>query len=243
MTFRILGLAFSFFFLVGCASRALLKAPEGGRWTAEEILHLHLDRSVAWESLFAALKVTLQVEDDRFSASGSFQYLAGERMGFQFRRPFRFVVGDFFLTPTEFIYWTPFASPLVIANLDTLHLAQLFPLDLPNWDLRDIMPFPLGGRSGGFQLDTVMISGDTYILCGRTETADHRLVASARRAEILREEVKRDGREPLIKTFRKYEMLQGWLVPVEVTCSTEDLRVCLIWKFHKPVLRALPRGS
>jgi len=240
---RILGITTALFLLTGCASRVVLRAPQGGRWSPEQILRLHLDRSVAWESLFATLSVTLQVEDDSYSASGSFQYLSGERMGFQFRRPYRFVLGDLFLTPTEFIYWAPFSSPQVITNLDTLHVARLFPLDLPDWDLRDIMPFPLGSRSGGFQLDTAVASSDMYILSGHSGGAAHRLVASARRAEILREKVERDGREVLIKTFRKYEVHDGWLVPVEVTCSTEDARVCLTWKIKKPVLRAMPRGS
>jgi hypothetical protein len=232
---RILGLTIGLSLLTGCASRAVLRAPEGGRWSP--------DRSVAWESLFAALNVTLRVDDNYYSASGSFQYLSGERMGFQFRRPYRFILGDIFLTPTEFIYWAPFSSPQVITNLDSLHVAKLFPLDLPDWDLRDVMPFPLGSRSGGFQLDTAVASSDTYVLSGRSEATTHRLLASARRGEILREKVERDGREVLIKTFRRYEVHDGWLVPVEVTCSTEDARVCLTWKIKKPVLRALPRGS
>jgi hypothetical protein len=240
---RILGVTIGLFLLTGCASRVALRAPQGERWSPEQILHLHLDRSVAWESLFATLSVTLQVKDDSYSASGSFQYLSGERMGFQFRRPYRFVLGDIFLTPTEFIYWAPFSSPQVITNLDTLHVARFFPFDLPDWDLRDVMPFPLGSRSGGFQLDTAVASSDMYVLSGHSGGAAHRLVASACRAEILREKVERDGREVLIKTFRKYEVHDGWLVPVEVTCSTEDARVSLTWKIKKPVLRATPRGS
>lgn len=243
LTFRIFSLGLAVIFLTGCAGRIALKPPEGERWSAEEIFHLHLDRSTAWESLFAAMKVTLRVEDEFFSASGSLQYLAGERIGLQFRRPYRFVLGDLFLSPTEFIYWAPFSSPEIIRDLDSLHIAELFPLDLPDWDLRDIMPLPFGGRGGGFQLDSVTLSGDTYTLCGRTGTAFHRLTASARRGEILLEEVQRDGREILIKTFHKYEVHEGWLVPIEVTCSTEDARVCLTWKIKKPVLRTSPRGS
>jgi len=243
VAFRAAGLVLLLFTALGCAGRVALRAPEGDRWSAEQILKLHLDRSIAWESLFAALKVTVEMNESRWSASGSFQYLAGERIGIQFRQPYRFVLGDFFLTPSEFVYWGPFTSPQVIGDLDTLHLAHILPLDLPDWDIRDLMPFPLGGRTGVFQLDTVAASGDTYTFYGRTDKASHRLTASARRGEILQERVEHDGREPLIKVFRRYEVCQGWLVPTEVACSTEDGRVCLTWKMEKPVLRTLPRSS
>ncbi|MFH1011319.1 MAG: hypothetical protein V1784_08810 [bacterium] len=231
------------FLLSGCASRSVLRAPEGGRWSAEEILRLHLDRSVAWESLFAPVKVTIEVNEDHWSAAGSFQYLQGERIGLQFRQPYRSVLGDFFLTPREFVYWPPFSSPQVIDDMNTLDLAKLFPLKVPNWDLRDLIPFPLGGRTGAFQLDTVMTSGDRYVLRGRTEVAHYELVASARRGEILQERVERAGRESLTKTFRHYVVRSGWLVPTEVACETDDGRFRLIWKMEKPILRAIPRGS
>jgi len=230
-------------FLNGCASRAVLRAPEGNRWRAEEILHLHLDRSFAWESLFAAVKVTIELNESRWSAAGSFQYLQGERIGLQFRQPYRSVLGDIFLTPREFIYWPPFSSPQVIGEMDTLHLGGLFPLPVPDWDLRDLIPFPLGGRTGAFQMDTVMTSGERYILRGRTDVALHELVASPRRGEILKERVERAGRESLTKTFRRYVVRSGWLVPTEVACETDDGRFRLIWKMEKPVLRALPRSS
>ncbi len=229
--------------LNGCASRSLLQPPQDGRWSAAEILHLHLDRSLAWESLFAPLKVTIEMKESRWSAVGSLQYLQGERIGLQFRQPYRSFVGDFFLTPEEFIYWPPFSSPQVTHDMDTLQLGRLFALDLPNWDLRDLMPFPLGERTGSFRLDTAITSGDMYTLQGRTDATQHQLIASARRGEILQERVERSGREPLVKTFRHYVVRKGWLIPTEVTCTTEDNRFCLIWKMDKPILRAVPRGS
>jgi hypothetical protein len=241
--FRIPGVLLFLSLALGCASHVALQAPEGNRWKAEQILKLHIDRSSAWESLFAALKVTVEMNESHWTASGSFQYLEGERIGIQFRQPYRFVLGDFFLTPSEFVYWGPLVAPQMIRDLDTLHLSSLLPLELPNWDLRDLIPFPLGGRTGAFRLDTVEVSGDTYVLYGRTDGAIHRLTASARRGEILRERVEHDGREPLVKIFRRYEICEGWLVPTEVTCTTEDERVSLTWKMKRPVLRVLPRSS
>lgn len=164
-------------------------------------------------------------------------------MSIQFRRPYRFYFGDIFLTPTQFIYWVPFGSPQIVENLDTLHLTEFFPFDLPDWDIRDLMPFPLGGRASGFQLDSIIVSGESYILHGHSANTKHQLTASAIRGEILSERVQREGRTPLIKTFRKYKVSADWLVPTEVRCETEDGSVSLTWKMAKPVLRALPRGS
>jgi hypothetical protein len=229
--------------LSGCASRVLLQPPQDGRWTANEILHLHLDRSVAWQSLFAPVKMTVEMNQHRWSVVGSLQYLQGERIGLQFRQPYREAVGDFFLTPEEFIYWPPFSSPQVIQDMDTLQIGRLFALNLPNWDLRDVIPFPFGERSSGFQLDTVISSGDMYTLEGRSEETEHQLIASARGGEILQERVERSGRESLVKTFRHYVARQGWLVPTEVVCQTDDNRFCLTWKIKEPVLQAVPRGS
>ena len=243
MAYRFLGLLLPLFFLTGCASRAVLQAPDGNRWTAEDVIHLHIDRSSAWESLFAAMKVKLEVGDSRWSASGSLQYQAGEQISFQFRKPYRLILGDVFLTPTRLVYWPPFSTPQVFEKFDSLSLVDFFPLELPNWDVRDIMPFPFGARSSGFQLDTVITSGDTYLLNGRSANARHFLVASAIRGEILTERIERDGRESLLKTYRKYTICEDWLVPTEVHCETEESGVSLTWKLIKPALRAAPRNS
>jgi hypothetical protein len=231
------------FFLTGCASRAVLQAPDGNRCTAEDVIHLHIDRSSAWESLFAAMKVKLEVGDNRWSASGSLQYQVGEQISFQFRKPYRLVLGDVFLTPTRLVYWPPFSTPQVFEEFDSLSLVDFFPLELPDWDVRDIMPFPFGARSSGFQLDTVITSGETYLLNGRSANARHFLVASAIRGEILTERIEREGREPLLKTYRKYVIREDWLVPTEVQCETEESGISLTWKLIKPALRAAPRNS
>ncbi|MBU1936124.1 hypothetical protein KKG05_01890, partial [bacterium] len=70
MVYRFLSLLLPLFFLTGCASRAFLRAPDGNRWTAEDVIHLHIDRSMAWESLFAAMKVKLEIGKDHWSAAG-----------------------------------------------------------------------------------------------------------------------------------------------------------------------------
>jgi hypothetical protein len=103
------------------------------------------------------------------------------------------------------------------------------------------MPFPFGARSSGFQLDSVETSGETYLMNGRSENAQHYLIASAIHGEILSERVVRDGREPLCKTYRKYTICENWLVPTEVECATEDGGTTVTWKLIKPALRATPR--
>ena len=243
MAYRFFRLLLPLFFLTGCVSHLLLQAPNGHRWTPEEIIHLYLDRSTAWESLFAAMKVKLEVGDNRWSAAGSFQYQAGEQISFQFRKPYQFVLGDVFLTPKRLVYWPPFSTPQVFEKFDSLNLVDFFPLELPNWDMRDVMPFPFGARSSGFQLDTVITSKDTYLLDGRSANAEHTLVASAIRGEILTERIERDGREPLLKTYRKYTICKGWLVATEVKCETEKRDVSLTWRLIKPELRTAPRHS
>ena len=215
--------------MTGCASSSRLRMPENDNDLATEVLHRYLDRWVGWRSLTADVRITVSSPDTSVSARGHLIYLLGERFEIGFVKPYNRVLGNFYVTPDQLIYWDVNSSPHVYAARDSIRLPDLLDFPVPDWDPRDMLPFAVSGRTGGFQPDSVQSEGDVLVLSGVSDGVAHELHVAKASGLIESEWVSRAGRDPMLKKFGKTRLIRDWPVPVRVTCTDESGEFAIEW--------------
>jgi hypothetical protein len=205
--------------LSGCAASGVLSRYAQSRNFASLALHSVLDRSEEWRSLSARVRLKMRVPGARANAIGHLMFLAGERFEVGFVKPYDRFLGNFYVTPTQFVYWDLNVSPSVFGSADTLTLSRLIPADVPNWDPRDLLPFPVSGRTGGFQTDSIWRRGTVIYVSGRSGGARHTLMLSTDDGRVLEESVERAGRDSMVKRFSQYAQARFWPIARRVVCS------------------------
>jgi hypothetical protein len=225
----------------GCASRAVLQMPSAPQGSVEPILHGFLDRSDKWLSLGARVKLKLTIRGEKGKARGYVLYIGGERYKVGFADPYRHLLGDFYVTPTEVIYWDARGVARTLTIRDTTRLENLIPLSLPNWDPRDLLPFVSGGRTGGLQVDSMQRQGDEISAYASDELSSHVFVMDQRTSSPKQEWIRRPGRELMIKRFSKISRQNGWPIPTRIICSDSLNTTTLEWTLSDLVLRSETR--
>jgi hypothetical protein len=215
--------------LSGCAARSVLGTYRRSPQLATLALHAALDRSEAWRSLSARVQLKMVVPGTRLRAKGHVLFLAGERFEVGFVRPFDRLIGNFYVTPTQFVYWDVNISPKVYTTADTLTLSRFIAADVPNWEPRDLLPFPVSARTGGFQMDSSWSRGTTIYVSGMSDGARHTLALSADDGRVLEESIEREGRDLMIKRFSKPAQIRLWPVARRVVCSDSSGQSVFTW--------------
>jgi hypothetical protein len=226
--------------LVGCAAGGRFRRPTDEREFTADVLHRYLDRWVGWQSLTSQIKVTVNAGDTTVSARGNLIYLLGERYQLGFRRPYDRFLGNFYVTPEQTIYWDVHGTPRAYSAHDTVTLAQLLPLQVPDWDPRDLLPFPVSGRSSGLQPDSSWKEGGQLWISAIGNGVSYLLRVSRSTGFVEQEWVSRTGRDPLLKTYRRTKTVNGWPIPMRVVCADTTGRFSMIWSMSGVVLKSQP---
>jgi hypothetical protein len=188
-----------------------------------------LDRAQAWRSFSSAVKLKITVGDTSASAPGHLIYGGGEQYDIGFKQPYDRLLGTFFITPSQVIYWDVNRSPRSFSNSDSFHMSDLVPINLPAWNPRDLMPFPISARTGGFQTDSIWFVGHSARASGSCDAVSSELVLGGPHGAVSREIVRRAGCEPVIKEYWRFRNIKGWPVATRVSCSNESGTVKLSW--------------
>jgi len=215
--------------LSGCAAHRVLGPYRESPQLVSLALHAALDRSEAWCSLSARAHLKMILPGTRVRANGHLMFLAGERFEVGFVKPYDRFIGNFYVTPTQFVYWDLKVSPTVYGSTDTLTLSQLIPVVVPNWEPRDLLPFPVSGRTGGFQADSIWRRGTAIYVSGRSDGARHTLTLSADDGRVLEESIERAGRDLMVKHFSKHKQIRSWPLARRVVCSDSSGQSAFIW--------------
>jgi hypothetical protein len=226
--------------LNGCTAGARLAKPSGEKWKPEEVVARYLDRWTAWTSLKTGIRVSIVTGDSSFAARGHLFYLLGERYEIGFSPPYNRILGNLYLTPEQVIYWDLQISPRVFNAQDTVVLSDILPIRIPNWDPRDMLPFPVSGRSGGFQTDSIWQSGDYWLIRGNSTNAVYILTIAPDDGVIQHESVWRVGRDPIVKSYTHNRSLNGWPISKVVTCRDTSSSFELTWSLRGTSLDAVP---
>jgi hypothetical protein len=227
----------------GCAANRHLQRLDGQKWKSEDIVARYLNRWSDWKSLKSHLKVTLSTGDSTFSAKGHLFYLLGERYEIGFAPPYNTVLGTLYLTPEQIVYWDLQISPRVYGIKDTVILSELFPIRMPNWDPRDMLPLPVGGRNGGFQTDSVWYEGPIAKVKGTLGSATYILDLSQEDGIVLREKVLREGRDPIFKDYSGTRSYSSWPISKRVVCQDSTGAFRIAWSLSGISLESIPFRS
>jgi hypothetical protein len=222
--------------LWGCAAHQVLRPQLNVPLTASDVLDPYLMRWEGWRSASSDLKLRVAVGDTNFSARGHLMYLAGERYEIGFVKPFNRFLGTFYVTPSEVIYWDVHAYPKTYSLKDTVRLGDLIPIGVPNWDPRDILPFPMSGRSGGFQPDSFRTTKGGAEVIGSGDDVAYRFSFSGSQHFLSEEVIQRTGRDPVYKKYEKIRELKGWPVATRVTVTDRSGQVSFRWSLSKVAL-------
>jgi hypothetical protein len=220
----------------GCAARSVLSPYRQSPQLASLSLHAVLDRSQEWRSLSALTHLRISVPGTSLRARGHLLFLAGERYEVGFVKPYNRFIGNFYVTPAQFVYWDLKVSPTVYDSTDTLTLSRLIPAAVPDWEPRDLLPFPVSGRTGGFQADSIWRRGDVICVVGHSDGGRHRLTLSADDGRVLEESVERPGRDLMIKRFSKPVQIRSWPLARRVVCSDSTGRSRFVWTLSEIAL-------
>ena len=214
--------------LSGCTAGSVLRQHRENPQFSALALHSALDRSDQWRSMTAKVKLKINVPDAKVRAKGHVIFLNGERYEVGFVKPYDRFIGNFYITPQQFVYWDLKVSPMVFGLDDTLSLSRMIPAAVPNWDPRDLLPFPVSGRVSGFQPDSSWRLDNAWYVSGLSDGARHTLQISAD-GYIVEEIVERTNRDVIIKTYSKYLQRHNWPLARRVTCSDPATQSTFIW--------------
>jgi hypothetical protein len=224
--------------VAGCAGSSLLSRPAPPPAAPADVLHMYLDRADSWRSLSSMMKLKIRIDNESLVARGHLLYLLGERFEVGFTKPFNRFLGNFYVTPDQLLYWDAHAKPRVFTPRDTVALGDLIPLNLPHWDPRDVLPFPMSGRTSGFQTDSVWTVDKSTFVRGVSGNATYIFTLSGSQKILTEERLYRQGCDPLIKRFDRIHRLHGWPVAARVTCSNDSKSVRFIWSLNRISLDA-----
>ena len=200
-----------------------------------------LGRWDAWGSLGARVKFRAVIGDSTFQARGHLLYLIGERYEVGFAKPYNQLLGNLYVTPEQIVYWDAAGKPQVFAAGENSNLSDLFPLALPNWDPRDLLPFPVSGRTSGFQVDSLWRKGGQAYVLGHSDDAEYRLTVLDAGGTVGEERVFRRDRDPIIKQYGRTHFINNWPLSRRVTCTDTAGTVSITWYLGGIVLDAAHR--
>jgi len=187
------------------------------------------------------VKLRVALGDSTFQARGHLLYVIGERYEIGFARPYNRLLGNLYVTPEHIVYWNASGKPQVFAAGERSALSDLFPLALPNWDPRDLLPFPVSGRTSGFQVDSLWRSGGLLVVCGHSNDAEYRIMVANAGGTVAEEQVFRQGRDPIVKRYSRTRFINNWPLSRRVTCTDTTGSVSIIWQLGGIVLDAAQR--
>jgi hypothetical protein len=222
----------------GCAGGRAVRVGSAASLSPADAVRRALDRWERWGSLSARVTFTVTTGDTTFKARGHLFYLLGERYEIGFVRPFDRILGTLYVTPERMIHWGSAGKPKSFGAADTVSLAELVPMTLPNWDPRDVLPLPVSGRVGGFQLDSAWTADGLSHVAGTAVGAAHVLTIGGTTNDVVGETVRRVGREPVIKTYARIRSLDGWPIATRVACSDTSGTFKLTWTLKGLLLDA-----
>jgi hypothetical protein len=224
----------------GCASTRYFRQAGVSDWTVGQVLHRSLDRWVGWRSLYAEFKLTVTSGDTTATTRGHLIYLMGERIEFGFHKPWNKFIGAFYVLPDRTLYWGTSSVPAVYGLSERVELARLMPLPFADWDPRDILPFPISGRTGGLQPDSVWVEGTDSIVRASAPGVMHWLALNTTKGLVESEVVQRAEREIVYKEYRRFTTVNGWPIPSRVSCADSSGRHRVDWSLSKIKLDAQP---
>jgi hypothetical protein len=222
----VLGLLLS----TGCASRALWRGEPGKPLTAES-LHPWLDRYLAWRSLSTPVKLQIIIPGDKFTAKGHLLYINGESYEIGFVKPYNRLLGNFYITPGQLVYWDVRGFPRMYGSKDTVRMSELVPIGLPNWDPRDLLPFPVSGPRQGFQPDSTWHDGGATYVTGGSGDATYTLKLNAD-GTLAEEVVNRPGFDVIRKQYQRVKIFKSWPIATRVVCSNASGDSRFIWSLN-----------
>lgn len=196
---------------------------------AGSVLHAYLDRLTRWRSLSAKIKLHVVTNEAKFRARGHLLYLAGERYEVGFVKPYDRLLGNFYITPEQVIYWDLTISPRTFTAEQPLNLQELIPVGVPDWNIRDMLPFPVSGRTAGLRVDSIWRRGEFTYVSAWCDSAQHLLQISDRDGTIESEQIQRPGKDNILKKYGKYHVKHGWPIPRKVTCMDETQKIRFTW--------------
>ncbi len=226
--------------LSGCAASHSVSRSTASDRPTEASLHGFLDRWDLWNSYAAHMKLKLSVNDSTFKARGHILYLVGERYEVGFAKPYNQLLGNLYISPDQVVYWGANSSPAVYTANDTICLTDIFQTTAPNWNPRDLLPFPVAGRSAGFQVDS-LDSGKDLLVHGHSDDASYSLTITHRSGSVSTERIKRNGYDPVIKYYSRYQWINGWPLARRIVCQDTSGSVTLIWYLSDIALDAAPQ--
>lgn len=241
---RNLNLSISLIFLLaalllsGCTAGGVLRLHRQDPQFTALALHSVLDRWDQWRSMTAQVKLKINVPDAKVRAKGHVIFLTGERYEVGFVKPYDRFIGNFYVTPQQFVYWDLKVSPLVFGLDDSLSLSRMIPATVPNWDPRDLLPFPVSGRVGGFQPDSGWRRDNACYVSGLSNGARHTLKISADDGRIIEEIIERKNRDAIVKTYSKYLQRRNWPLARRVTCADPASQSTFTWTLSDIALDA-----
>ena len=207
---------------------------------ATDVLHHYLDRWVGWKSLTANVKINVSSPDTSVLVKGHITYMLGERFELGFGKPYDRFLGNFYVTPQQLLYWDVGSIPHVFTPGDSVHLPDLLPIPVPDWDPRDLLPFPISGRTSGFQPDSMWNEGQLLVVSGVSDGVAHRFEISRSDGEIKSEWVTRPNSDPMLKKYSKGRSIHGWPISTRVTCTDESGEFAVAWTISGIELNAEP---
>lgn len=234
--------------LLLCVTVLALGCASANRWTSRDSKALDataldgfLGRWEGWGSLGARVKFKAVLGDSTFQARGHLLYLIGERYEIGFAKPYNRLLGNLYVTPEHIVYWNASGKPQVFAAGENSTLSDLFPLALPHWDPRDLLPFPVSGRTSGFQVDSLWQAGGRLFVYGHSDDAEYRLTVVDAGGTVAEERVFRQGRDPIMKRYSRNRFINSWPLSRRVTCADTTGSVSITWQLGGVILDAARR--
>lgn len=215
--------------LAGCAATGVLRPYRESPHIVDLALRSVLDRSDMWRSLSAQLKVKIRARDVQMRAKGHILFLSGERYELGFSKPYDRYIGTLYITPEQFVHWDLAVSAKVYPSTDTLRISRIIAADLPNWDPRDLLPFPVSGRTGGFQTDSTWRQDKFLFISGQGDGAGRTLKIAGDDGRILEEVIDRPDRDRMIKRFSRHVIARSWPVARIIECQDAERSMVLKW--------------
>ncbi|RPH95329.1 hypothetical protein EHM69_04635 [candidate division KSB1 bacterium] len=224
---------------MGCAAGHALRNAGSDSDYAETALHAYLDRLDMWRSMSTKIKLHVVTNEARFRARGHLLYLTGERYEVGFVKPYDRLLGNFYITPDQVIYWDLTISPRTFNVEEPPDLKELIPVGLSNWNIRDLLPFPVGGRSGGLRVDSIWNHDGRVFVSAFCDSAQHILTLSGRGGYIESERIQRPGHDVMLKQYGKYHNYHGWPIPHKTICMDSTATIRLTWTLSDMELDAI----
>jgi hypothetical protein len=223
--------------LCGCASMKPHLSGDARIPSTLASLQFYLERWSQWRAFSSDIKLAINTPETKGQVKGHLLCLSGERYELGFAKPYNQLLGNLYVTPEQLIYWDIHNSPKSFAIQDTVALTDLASLPMPRWNPRDILPFPMCGRTSGFQVDSVVNDAQVVCVFGRSNEAAYQLRFD-RQGRIVSEIVHRNGADLMMKSYSRFRKYRGWPIATRVVCEDSEHHTQFRWKIGSIQLEA-----